>query len=259
MSPEQINFFIQYLLFPSTVALLTAIASAVFSYKATYNLNQANKEEEKNQKMGDLIDRLLIEINRLVPLFEKLRSDFDKDNFFSFANIDLISNARWRLVSLNNEVTLLNDDIRIKILENADNVSSLIDEINALERNPVQGYNDLKNKLEDTIKDDRVLRLELLKMGIVIETDDEGKLSPQYIESFIEARRKKHDKKRGVDKKLQAIENIRLNLLSVVAEAQKQLDSVNADTARKRDRLVSRILDVQNKLKELQDTLKQMV
>lgn len=255
MPEEQINFFTQYLLFPSVVALLTAIASAIASYKATYKLNQSNKEQEKQVKMTDLVDKLLIEINRLIPLFEKLRSDFEKDNFYSFANIELISSARWRMVNLNNEITLFDNEIRIKILENADNLSTLVDELNALERNPLQNFTDLKTKLEDAIKEDRALRLELFKVGIMIETNEEGNLIPQYIEAL--AKNNKNNKKKGnqEDKKLQVIANIRQLLLSGVNDAQKRLDEVNADTTRKRDRLVSRILDAQNKLKELQDLL----
>lgn len=173
MTPQQIDFFVQYLLFPSLVALLTAVASAIASYRATYKLNQKNKEEEKHSKMLDLVDKFLIEVSRLIPLFEKLRSDFDKDNFYSFANIDLLSNTRWRLINLNNDVTLFNDQIRRKILENVDTISSLIDELNALEKNPVQGYTELKTKLEDAIKEDRIHRLELLKMGIFLDSDAE--------------------------------------------------------------------------------------
>ncbi len=254
MDSQQWSFFQQYLLFPSLVALLTAVFSVIASYKATYRLNQNNKESERKTKLSDLIDKMLLEVNRLIPLFEKLRTDFDKDNFFSFRNIELISNARWRLVGLQNEIILFDDDFRKIILEDIDTVSTLVDELNALENNPFQGFTDLKNKLNETVKEDRSFRLELLKMGIYLQADDQGNLRPKYI-----GQKALKNKTLDLDDKLSVIDVMRKNLISGVEEAQKQLDDTNTDTTRRRDRLVARVIDAQNKLKSLQDSLNNMV
>ncbi len=253
MNAQQIAFFQQYLLFPSIVALLASVASAVASYMATYKLNKSNKEEEQKVKLTNLVDKLLIEINRLIPLFEKLRTDFDKDNFYSFRNIELISNTRWRLVGLINDVILFKDELRKQILDDTDTVSVLVDELKALEDNPAQGYAELKNKLEDAIKNDRAFRLELLRMGIYLGTDNQGSLDPQYIG------KKVNKKSTKLDERLQAVEEMRQNLISGVVEAQKQLDNTNADVARKRDRLVARIIDSENRFKELQNILNSLI
>lgn len=254
MDQKQIEFFQQYLLFPSVVALLTAVASAIASYKATYRLNRATKDEERKSKVTNLIDKILIEVNRIIPLFEKLGTDFDKDNYYSFRNIELISQARWRLVGLNVDITLFTDDLRVEILEVTDKISTLIDELNALENNPMQGYTELKNKLNDAIRDDRAFRLELLKMGIFLANDSQGKLVPQYM-----GKKVSKGKTPKLDEKLQSIEVMRQNLISGVTEAQRQLDGTNADAARRRDRLVAKIIDAQNKLKKLQDNLNGLI
>lgn len=254
MNTQQIEFFQQYLLFPSVVALLASVISGIASYKATYKLNKSTKEEEQKIKLLNLVDKLLIEVNRLIPLFEKLRTDFDKDNFYSFRNIELISSARWRLVNLNNDVILFNDDLRTQILEDTDTISILVDELKALEDNPMQGYAELKNKLDDAIKNDRAFRLELLSMGIYLGSDNQGNLVPQYI-----GKKVNKNKTSKLDDRLQTVEEMRQTLISGVLEAQKQLDSTNADVARKRDRLVARIIDAQNRFKELQKTLNSLI
>lgn len=254
MEPNQGNYFVQYLLFPSIVALFTSFASGIATYFATYQLQKKSKDEEQGSKVRDLVSKLLIELNRIIPLFEKLNSDFDKENYFSFANIDLITNAKWRFLNLANEVTILEEGLRKEILESGDRVSTLIDEVNAIERNPVQGHTDLKTKLEDAIREDRHLKIELLKLDIFLK-DVDGILVPHYLTREKENKKTTATPEINPDQKLQVISDIRQTLLSSVTDQQKRLDDINAETSRRRKRLVSKIIDTQNKLKDLQAKL----
>ena len=70
------------LLFPAGVAVLAAF----FSYKGSYKLNENKQKEEERLRTIDLIDRMLLDLEKLTSVLDILKEDAEKLRFFSLAN-----------------------------------------------------------------------------------------------------------------------------------------------------------------------------
>ncbi len=237
----------QYLWFPLIVAVITVVTTAGFSYLVTYCLNKKSVENDKMAKTIDLIDKLLLEINKLNQIIEKLKDDVETLKYFSLKNIQVANNIGWKLRSFMDSVTLLTGELRRAIVSTIDSATFWIDEVDALERFPVSEYVDLKNKKLQTDKEYRDLSLELLKSGIFVDEIGNGKFEVRYISQ--------EGKNLINDKTLKTAEMIRQDLIRVIDENRLRLDSINNDTTSKRNFLLLRLYSIQSSLSDIAELL----
>lgn len=235
------NSLVKDLVFPGVVAVLAAF----FSYFGTYRLNKQTQEEDKRLKTIDLIDYLLIDFNKLITTLEKLKEDTEKYNFFLLANIEIAKSIVYKLKAQTEKVILFSEDnLRRQILENVDFVSSIVEEMDVMERYPVNEASKLEYTRSERLRELRNIRLKLLEMGYYIDASDNSK-----IKYFDEKERKKN--KSAKDTRLETIEKILLDLVSDINSSEQNLNKIRVDNEKKRSFLVIRILDIQTKLREI--------
>lgn len=241
---------IKDLIYPAVVAIL----AAVLSYFATYKLKDKYLQEDKRLKRIDLIDKLQIEINKLLSSFDKLNDDAEKKNFFAIATIQNTKPTIDKLKDLSDDITLFSDDkLRQNILENIDIAATLIGEIETLEMNPVLGYQELERITKEREAEYRSFAMKLLDMGIYF---DNSSNSFQYIDT----KNGKRGKLKAVttDNKLQTIQNILMSLVKDIGDSQTKLNQLNQENQNKRSYFAIRILNSQTKLRELLNLLSEV-
>lgn len=234
-------FYFQYLILPSVVGVITVILTAFLSYFATYKLNQSQKENDKRLNTIDLIDKLLTEINRLSNIFDKLREDVVNLNYFSLKNTQIGNSISWKLKTLSDNIILLPDKLRRSSLDVIDTSTALIDEIDGLERYPVNEYTELKSKQLLTDKEYRDFSLKLLDLNIY-----EKKIGDKFEARYFDDENKNLQN----DKKLFVAEAVRADLLSVIRKDEDKLKNINKDIEKRRGYLMIRIVDIQTRLRE---------
>lgn len=242
------------LVYPAVVAIL----AAVFSYIATYKLKNKDLQEDKRLKRIDLIDKLQIEITKLLSSFDKLNDDAEKKNFFVIATIQNTKPTIDKLKDLSEDITLFSDDkLRQNILENIDIAATLIGEIETLEMNPVLGYQELERITKEREAEYRSFAMKLLDMGIYF---DNNLNSFQYIDNATSDKKGKKVKLKPVaqDNKLQTTQNILMNLVKDINDSQTKLNQLNQENQNKRSYFAIRILNSQTKLRELLNLLSEV-
>lgn len=240
------NPVVRDLVFPGVVAVLAAF----FSYLGTYKLNKKTQEEDKRLKTIDLIDYLLIDFNKLIAILEKLKEDAEKYSFFLLANIEIAKSIVSKLKAQTEKVILFSEDnLRRQVIENVDSVSSIIEEMDVMERYPVNEASKLEYTRGERLKELRQIRLKLLEIGYYIDVDDNSK--PKYLDE----KRKITPKKTLKDIRLETVDKILLTLVSDINSSEQNLSKINADNEKNRSFLVIRILDIQTKLREINSSL----
>lgn len=232
------NFIVKLLNSQLLLAAITALFTSLASYFATFKLTKKEREENRSLKKTDLIESLTIELSKLLQIFEKLKEDVEKYNYFSLRNTQIAQTSIARLKILNEQIILFEDDsLRKNIIEVTDLAFSLIEEINLMENFQVNEENKLRDITKEAEKDYRLLRLNLLPQNIIIQ-DRKAK----YIMTPT-------NKSKKTDDKLSTIESIFNELLSEID--QTRLNSIKTENERKRSLLVVRILDTQTKIRDL--------
>ena len=217
----------------------------------TYHLTKKARDEEKKLKTIDLTENLIIVYEKLNSLFEKLKDDYNYVNYFSFKNIQQIQNSLTRVKDLNVNVILFPNMIRQDVLEITESSNSLINEIDSLERNPVNNFLELKQKTELFDKEYRELTLELIKQGVYVKNLPNGSYYPALIDEQVTLTP-------ALTKKLEVFEMIRQDLITKNDSKKTELDKVNEESRKKRTTLYTEILTTQKSIKDLIKSLKQL-
>lgn len=221
--------------------------ASLLVFALTYILNRRNDDkktqEETDSKKISLIDTLSIGLNRIDNLFESLKVDAEKNNFFTYRNI---LNARpivERIQKLSNDIIIFSeDDFRKEVLEIIDLLTFLIDDVNDLENYASAENTKYKENEKKYFEQLQNLRVKLLQQGI--EIDDN--LDPKYLKS----RSTKNDSTLKTAKRI--INNTQVQFQI----AQSELENTNKFCKDKRVFYAMRILDAQAKIRDLNDTLK---
>lgn len=172
-------------------------------------------------------------------------------NYFSFKNIQQIQNSLTRVKDLNVNVILFPNMIRQDVLEITESSNSLINEIDSLERNPVNNFLELKQKTELFDKEYRELTLELIKQGVYVKNLPNGSYYPALIDEQVTLTP-------ALTKKLEVFEMIRQDLITKNDSKKTELDKVNEESRKKRTTLYTEILTTQKSIKDLIKSLKQL-
>ncbi len=245
MTSAEQNNYIAILISAGATALLTALAS----YYATYRLKQNEFSSDKKLKTEDLAANLILVFDRLHTLFEKLRDDFSYLGYFSFKNIQLIQEALQRVKELNTHVILFPSELRADITSQAEAMIAFTNEVDSLERNPVNNFIELKEKTELFEKEYRDYTVELLKLGIYVGKNPSG----IYTSFFLDPAYSDTD----VGKKtLEIVEMVRGDMISHNDERKNSLQKIREESAKKRELLIAEILMLQKSLKDLIKTLR---
>lgn len=247
MDNSQLGPLQQYLWFPLIVSALGIFATAFLSYFWTNKLTQSSLKEDKRIKTIDLTDKFLIEISKLLLMLVKLGEDVKELRYFNLKNVELANSVGWKLKNLVDSVTLYPDQLRRKIIENIDTATSLIDEIDKLERYPLNEYTQLQSKKIATDREYRELSLELLKMGIYVEETSNNTYEVRYINNI----GKLKGKTVANDKPLKTAEIIRQDLNRVIKEDNERLNTILTDNTNKRNFLAINLSDAQKALRDL--------
>lgn len=219
--------------------------ASLLLFALTYILNRHNDnkrhQEETDTKKISLIDTLSIGLNRIDNLFESLKVDAEKNNFFTYRNI---LNARpivERIQKVSNDIIIFSDDeFRKEVLEIIDLLTSLIDDVNDLENYATSESNKYKESEQKYLDGLQNLRMRFLQQGI--EIDDS--LNPKYLKS----KGFKNDTTLQTAKKIVGITQAQFQV------AQNEIENANKFCKDKRVFYAMRILDAQAKLRDLNDT-----
>lgn len=250
MENQQFTTFLQqYLYLPLAVSVVSVILTAFLSYYFTFKLTQKNQNNERNSKTKDLIDRLIIEFNKIKIVLVKLRDDAEQLNYFSFKTLQIANTIGWKIKSTHDSITLLTDELRQGVLDVTDKTFYLIDEIDALEKNPVNDFTELKNKKRESSKEYRDLTVKLIDQGVHVKQIESNKYECRYIDET------KSGKTTDNDDKLKALEAVRIDLLNNMHEGERTLDLTNAETAKKRTFFLIKLMDMETKVQGLVDKL----
>lgn len=151
------------LLYPAVVALLATFAS----YKATIVYSTKKKDEQNNERAIDLIDRIIIEFNKILTSSDLIKEDIENNHYLDFKHRGAISNSVTNLHKLLDDIFILRSQpLRLKIIEIVELISIISNEVDAIQRFDDDKQNDISQR-ENTLREKRQsLELEFLKMGI---------------------------------------------------------------------------------------------
>jgi len=242
----------EYLWLPLIVSVIGVIATAFFSYLVTNIFNKNKQKEEKRIKRIDLIDRLLLEINKLNIILEKLRDDLEGLHYFSIKNLNIGKPIGWKLKTLSDDAILLPDTLRRETIDVIDVSTSLIDEMDNLERVPVGEYTEHINRKNEIEKEYRTFNCNLLAMGIWFKFNEiRNVLEPKYTS----VNRNLRNKNVFNDEQLKAADKINNDFNRALNESKTKLDAINANTVNSRGLLNTRLLGILTQLNNLTNNL----
>jgi len=226
--------------------ILAPVAAAFFSFLSTLLVSWLSRRNERRLKTVDYIDNLLLGLNNLTKSFEKLKEDVERSGIFFLKNTNIVVNIINKLtLNSRNVILLQNLDLKRKILEIIDLSSSLINEIESLERYPLGEHSKLEQKVKERLDELKNLRIKLLDIGIYFDPTDQNK--PKYFDPKLE----KKAKKDGAHKKqLEIIDKIYLDILDIRKD-EERLKQLNAENEKRRSHFIIRILDLQTKYRGL--------
>lgn len=227
-----------YLIYPA----LVAVVSAVFSFFGSYRLQKNEKQRERNISKGDFIEKMLIFLERLNIIIEKLSDDPTKHNYFSLQTIATIRPliARTQLI-IEDKLSLFEDQIfRSNVINTLDGVSAIVDEIASEESNPVNKYNEHNATVKETVAEYNTFKIKILEMGFYLDTNND----PQDIDILTAQNYQNLEKKKQIGTIIQGF-NSKIN------DSQKQLDAINQQTKEHRAFLAVKLLNAQSKVKDL--------
>lgn len=248
------NEFLVYLIFPAIVALLASVAS----FLATYWLSNRQKNQDRKIKLSDFLTNLTNEFNQITVVLEKLQDDIANNNYFSIRTILSANPSYTRLKQLRDEVVLIKDkDNRESVTETINVTVNFLEEIDSLEQflvNESQRHNDIKDKV---MKELRHIQLELLKVNMYLDK--------AYSIQFVKEREDKEDiKKKETEltdlekQKKEAVEKLLENLLQDLQNSEQKLNQNYDDGARRRLVYTTKITNIQNKIKDIQNLISKL-
>lgn len=225
------------LLYPAIIAIGASLAS----YLATRNLQKSSLDNERFIRRADLVDRLLLNFDKLVSILQRLQEDVENLPYFSLRNIQIGIVAVNDLKLLANDVVLIKDtDMRKDITSTIDVASALLEEMNIMENWLVNQETDMKNKVAETLKEYRMHQTALLREGYYFDQD--GKV--KQIKKGNRGKEIAH-----TDQKAKVFEEIYKGLNMDIDRT--GLDNLIKENEKKRQLLAVRLLDIQTRLSQL--------
>lgn len=236
--------FLFYLVYPAIIA----VVSALFSFLGSYYLRKKEKKRETDSLKKDFIDKTIISLERLNSILAKLHDDPIKLNYFSLQNIATLKPILQRLQILTEEKLSLfqEQQFRSNVLSTIEETTSIIEEIESKELNPVNKYTEHQNTVKETLAEYNTFKIELLKMGFYLDNNNE----PQNLDINIPSDPTNFQK-------LTQIKLIIQTFRSKIGDSQNQLDNINQQAKEQRSFLAVKLLNTQSKIKELIIVLKQ--
>lgn len=230
------------LLFPVLVALGATFAS----YFATKRLKYSQDIDDRDRKRADFLDRSLSDFTKLNGLLSRLVDDPAKHHIFLLENTINSLNVINKIQSYIPDLIIFPDaKFRQDFTEIADSVQALIQEIDYIERQPFRERERLVSVKAEKNREFELLRIEVLKMGIVIDED----LSPNYLTPNPNLEEK------AKDAVLKTVSSSVQRLLSEIREQEDNIKRTDDQNKEVRSFLAIRVLDMQNKTKDLIDVL----
>lgn len=194
--------------------------------------------------MLDLIDQLLIDIDKLDSTLEKLKDDAKKYKIFLLANTRLAQAIVGRVYDRLNDITKIQDDkLRRQIFQTIDATDSLVNEIDSIEsyllgeRNKSEA---IKNELQKSLVD---TKLKLLEQGYFIDQSDGYKV------------KRIGENQESNDPRPQIIRFILEDMVSRLSVSEENVSRLDTEYKEKRQFALVEILSTQAKLKELASNL----
>ena len=233
-----------YLIYPAIVA----VVSALFSFFGSYRLQRNEKERENKSLKQDFIEKIVISLERLNVVLSKLSDDPMKLNYFSLQNIATAKPILQRLQThTEDKLSLFQDQqFRSNVLNTIDEVTSIIEEIESKELNPVNKYTEHQNIVKETVAEYNAFKIKLLEMGFSLDGNNE----PQNIEPTATT-------DYANNQKLFQIKSIIQTFIKKISDSQIQLDGINNQAKELRSFLAVKLLNAQSKVKDLTVDLNQ--
>lgn len=225
------------LMYPAIVAVLASYLSFIGSYKSS----RAQQKEDKKTQTLTLVENFLMHFNKLVNAFDTLSADIESRNMYMLNNIDygkkvaqILSGYLW------NTYLLGNTQLRTQVVETIDNASALMNELDGLERYPLDELTKAESKRADINKEFRSLRKSLLAENIVIM----GKpIAPKYVEDY-------KNKENNVQK-IDATKELVDELDDELRKTNDNIAEINARNEKRRPLLAIKIVDQKTRVRDL--------
>lgn len=227
-----------YLIYPATVA----VVSALFSFFGSYRLQKNEKENERLTLKQDFIERMTILLDRLNLILEKLSDDPTKYNYFSLQTIATIKPLLLRLQSATEEKLALfsEQSFRSDVLNTLDEVTTTIEEIESEESNPVRKFSEHQAIEKETIAEYSAFRIKLLELGFYLDVNND----PQDIDVTTPQDYANAQKKNQIKAIVQGF-------ITKINNSRAELDKINEKTREHRAFLAVKLLHAQSKVKDL--------
>lgn len=215
-----------------------AFATLIIGYFITRYQEAKNRNTDRNSRRLSLIESTIIEITRLISIFDNLQKDPEEQKFFKYKNIYSAKPSTEKLQKITEEVAIFPDDnLRKRLLTDIDLVSSLTDDLVNLEN--YAGSEDTKFKKieEELLKELRSLKVTLLKLNIRLDQNS----VPQQI----------NGKTKLTKEHKESVQELYNNLNSSYLAAIKNKDDVAIFCKEKRTFYTMQIVSAQARLREL--------
>ncbi len=225
---------------PLGVSLVVLLIGNILTWLQNYI---AKKSELRNKRLS-FIDLFNLEVSKLSSTFDSLIVDLDEKTYYAYKNINNASSTFPVLQRMTEEVVIFSsDNLRQQIISTVDLASTLVNDIRILEDFFNAKNGEYSNIEAEARKEMQLLKIELLKMDIISDKDKKLKT--------LDINKPNQEK---IDYSGRLIGDIDVALSS----AKNILDFNTNFSKDKRAILVTRILDVKAKLRELLTTMENL-
>lgn len=240
---NEIYFF---LIYPAIIAILTT----VISYVGTSKIKKNELEKTRINLMNDFLKKLHLGLESLSSLLSTLADGPSKLNYFPLQTTSQIKQVLIRAQSQISDSLYLVDGkgLTDDILEVIDSTSTIVEEIESMENNPIRAREEHKKTIEDAKLEFKSLELKLFEMGIYLDSSDQ----PINIETT------GTDEERNDQKIIRARVFIN-NLIDTLKQSKSNLDEFDKRTNEHRAFLAVKLISTQTKVKELTSSIKSII
>ncbi len=232
------NTILFYLIYPAVVAII----SGFFSFYGSYKLHENEQRNENNSLKKDFIEKIIIALERLNLVLSKLSDDPVKYNYFALQTIATAKPILQRLQTLTVEKLSLFEDkqFRSNILNSLDEVTSIVEEIESMELNPVNKYTQHQTIVKETLAEYNAFKIKLLELEIYLDNTN----VPKNFDPL-----KDDDSTNKI--KLNQVSLIVQSFVAKIDSSQRELDANNLKAKEQRSFLAVKLLNAQSKVKDL--------
>lgn len=227
----------------------TAILTAAATFAGSFFLKRMERNQDNRVLKQYFISKAIVSLEGLNVLLTNLSNDPIRYGYFSLQTILKIKPILSRLQSASEEKLFLFRDPQFNsnVINTIDEITAVIEEIEAVELDPVNKYKEYSNVLKESQAEYRALKLKLLEMGFAIDDKD---LKPKSITNSSASA--------DQENMLTEISSLIGILDNKISTSQKNLDENNTKAKEQRAFFAAKLANMQLKTKDLIEKLRNL-